>query len=323
MMNVRQMLLGAGVPSFLADMAIPFMWFMAGTTDPDSPSTIEIVRGAQRSLRALGYRVHVSGVLDRSTSMALARISGRNWLSKTWVQIYQDLETARRDPARTGRRDLALAGFGEYYDTRGLTGGPFPSSNIGTPPGPLGMGATDAQLSFGRGIRDKNAMVPIPRWSGVTYSTFARVQRAVNRLLSVPGSVSGEALGGRIDEDGILGEETFRGFKKVQDGHFSYPGKFLMQLITNSAGLAAQATLLASVLEQKADALGVPAGANRGSVSIQAREEQTSGPLTQAETAAIASSESAGAAVKRYLPFLAAAGAVAYFVTKKRKKGKK
>jgi len=322
MQTLRQMLLDAGVSSFLADMAIPFMWFTPGTVDPDAPSVIEIIRGVQRSLRALGYRqVLVSGVLDRDTAAALSRVAGRGWMSKAWVQIYGDVESAKKNAERTGARDLGLAGFGEYFDYRGVTGGPFTGRDIGTPGGPLGMGTVDdagVKLNFGQGIRDKSAMVPIPRSAGATYQTFKRLQRAINRLLSARSDITGKVPGGRVGEDGVIGTNTFEGFKKVQDEHFmaSFPGD------TNSAGLAAHAATLASILEQKADSLGVAAQANRGSTTTST--EQASAPLTEGQAIVLAArGPGVGGALKRYLPLLALAGGIAYYAAQKRKKGMK
>lgn len=321
--NVREMLISAGVPSFLADIAIPFMWFIPGAVDPDSPSIIEINKGMQRSLRKLGYRdVRVSGVLDRETARALDQISppAGSWMQKSFVQIYGDIERAKKNPEQAARRTLALAGFGEFFEYRGEPPGPIPSWRAGTPPGPLDLGSvTDAgvELSFGPGIRDKSVMVPIPRNSGITYTTFLRLQRAINRLLAAKSEFTGTAPGGRIGEDGVIGSGTHKAFRKVQDAHFreSFPGD------TNSAGMAAHASTLAAILEAKANALGISAQANKGSTATSASTEQASTQLSQDQALALAArapSEMGG--ISKYLLFFAAAGGIAWYAASKKKK---
>lgn len=321
--NVRAMLLDAGIPSFLADIAIPFMWFIPGAVDPDSPSIIEINKGMQHSLRKLGYRdVQVSGVLDRATARALDQISppAGSWMQKSFVQIYGDIERAKKNPEQAARRVLALSGFGEFFEYRGEPPGPIPSWRAGTPPGPLDLGSVmDAgiELSFGPGIRDKSVMVPIPRRSGITYATFLRLQRAINRLLAAKGEFTGKAPGGRIGEDGAIGSGTHKAFRKVQDAHFqqSFPGD------TNSAGMAAHASTLAAILEAKANELGVAAQANKGSAATPASTEQAAAPLSQDQALALAAQgpiQMSG--VSKYLLFFAAAGGVAWYAASKRKK---
>lgn len=320
--NVRNMLLNAGIPSVLADIAIPFMWFIPGAVDPDSPSIIEINRGMQRSLKKLGYRdVQVNGVLDRATAQALDQISppAGSWMQKSFVQIYGDIERAKKDPEQAARRTLALAGFGEFFEYRGPPPGPIPSWRAGTPPGPLDLGSimdAGVELSFGPGIRDKSAMVPIPRRSGITYTTFVRLQRVINRLLSANGEF-GPAPGGRIGEDGVIGSGTHKAFRKVQDAHFqqSFPGD------QNSAGMAAHASTLAAILEAKANELGVAAQANKGSTVTQASLDQASTQLSQDQALALAAQgPPAGESMSKYLLFLAAAGGVAWYAASKRKK---
>lgn len=104
--NVRTMLMEIGkVGSFNAELAIPQMFLMPRTTDPDAQATIITVEGVQR---ALG--LEVSGILAPETVQALRRVSGANWPSKTWLQIYGDIADAQK----RGYRPVTETGMGDY-----------------------------------------------------------------------------------------------------------------------------------------------------------------------------------------------------------------
>lgn len=326
--NVREMLMDAGVPSFLTTIAIPFMWFIPGAVDPDSPSIIEINKGIQRILRKLGYRgIQVNGILDRETVLALDQISPPrgSWMQKTFVQIYGDLERAKKNPEAAANRVLALSGFGGYFEYQGAPPGPLPGFRAGTPPGPLGLGGVmDAgvELNFGPGKTQKSVMVAVPWKSGTTYNAFRRLQRNINRLLYAKSEFTKKSPGGRIGEDGSIGKETFKAFKRVQDAHFrqSFPGDM------NTIGLASHAVTLANILEGKADSLGVSKNVNKGSTSTSTSLEQASAPLTQQQAAILAAQpppSEIGEALMKYLPLLAIAGGVAWYAASQKKKGRK
>lgn len=324
-MNVRQMLLDLGVPSITADVAIPFVWFIPGSVDPDSAAIIELNRAMQRGLRRLGYkRVQVTGVLDRETAMALDQVSPPrgSWMRKTFVQILGDILNA--SPADTGPA-YGLAGYFEYA---GEAPGPLPSWRAGTPPGPLGSTWTDLMtgissssssapaprpsgLSFGRGVRNKDSIIPIPKSSGKTYNAFTNLQRQINRLLS--------KVGGRISEDGIIGKrETYPGLQKAQRViGISVPGD------EDTLSMAENAVQIASILKSEADAMGIPANANRGtSVSRASASEPTPPPMTRDQEKQLRGG-GIGGAIKTYLPFLAIAGGVAWYAASKRKRKRK
>lgn len=317
--NVRFMLLDLGVPPYLVDMAIPYSWFLPGTSDPDSPAVIELIRGLQRGLRGIGYKhVLVSGVLDRSTAKALDEISPPkgSWMEKTWVQLYGDVIDAAKNPEQkafdivNGKKGA----LGAYFEYKGPPVGPLPGAIVGTPPGPLGLGATatDAgvELNFGQGVKNKNIIVPIPKSSGPTYTAFKNLQRQINRLLSKRGT--------RIGEDGLIGINTYKGLQTAQDViGMSVPGD------ENTGSMASNAVTIAGILSREADGMGIPKNANQGATtSPAALVESAKAPMTSMQAASFMGG-GVGEAVKKYLPFLAIAGGVAWYAASQRKGGKK
>lgn len=318
--NIRQMLLDLQMPPFLTDMAIPFMFFMPGTIDPDSPSVIDIIKVLQRGLRKLGYaRVRVNGLIDRETAKGLDEISPHgSWMEKTFVQIASDILAAMRNPERTAHKiRFAPSGKGMsgYFQYEGIAPGPLPGFMVGTPPGPLGLGATATDqgvaLEFGQGIANKTNIVPIPKSSGLTYNAFRNMQRQINRALSKKGT--------RIAEDGILGPGTYKALQQAQDviGQ-SVPGD------ESTLEMARHAVSIAYALGTAADSMGISADANKGATSSAAsRGEPTPPPMTAAQAAAYGSGGGVAAALKKYLPFLALAGGAAWYAASQRKKGKR
>jgi hypothetical protein len=320
--NVRTMLLSLKMPSFLIDMAIPFMWFTPGAVDPDSPSVIEIIKGLQRGLLKLGSRVRVSGVLDNATAKGLDEIAGTEgeWMQKTWVQIYGDVLEAMDNPGRKAHK-MRAAGLGSYFEYDGPAPGPLPGWRVGLPPGPLGMyqdlGATaidgGVELEFGRGTKDTNVIVPIPKSSGPTLTAFKNLQRQINRLLSLKGK--------RINEDGLIGAGTFKAFQTVQDAiGVSVPGD------ETTGTMAAHAITIANTLDQQATARNIPANANQGATTSSAASRAVAvAPMSAAQAAAFTGGTGGGGggdvmdALKKYLPFLLLAGGIAFFAAKSRK----
>lgn len=315
--DVRSMLLTLGVGSFVADLAIPFVWFIPGSVDPDSASIIEINKAMQRGLRKIGYgRVQVNGILDRETATALDQVSGPRgaWMQKPFVVILRDILKAMRDPDRKAQEIVSdLSG---YFNYQGIAPGPLPGFMVGLPPGPLGMGATSVDagvsLDFGQGVKSKTNIIPIPKKSGATFSAFKNLQRQINRLLSR------HPKKGRIAEDGIIGKGTFDAFQKAQDViGMSVPGD------ENTLEMAKHAVSIASILNAEATAMGIASTANKGVTATPASaSEPTPAPMT--ETQAASFTVGPMAAMKKYLPFLALAGGIAWFAsTKTKKKSKK
>jgi len=89
--NVREMVLNAGIGQYLAQMAIPYMYFLPRTCDPYAQGTQAIVQGLQNMLAARGHRVPVDGWMGRATMDATRVYAGPRWMDKSWVQIYGDV----------------------------------------------------------------------------------------------------------------------------------------------------------------------------------------------------------------------------------------
>ena len=317
--NVRSMLLTLGVDSYLADMAIPFVWFIPGAVDPDSQSVIEIIRALQRGLRKAGFtHIRVTGVLNSDTARALDQVSPPrgSWMQKTFVQLMGDVIAATKNP---GGIDLAGA-LGSYFEYDGVPPGPLPGYMVGLPPGPLGVDgwwddavekaksiigggaapppSSGPALNFGKG-RDPSNIVPIPKKSGLAYTAFKNLQRQINRLLS--------KVGGRIGEDGIIGKKTLAGFKKAQTvvGQSIGGGGSTLDLARNAVGIAAK-------LQGVANSMGIPTSVNRGAAATPTSAKEPE-PVTPYKAGVMDS-------VKTYAPFLAIAGGVAWYVSTQRKK---
>jgi hypothetical protein len=320
-MDVRSMLLELGAPRYIAEMAIPMSWFLVGTTDPDEPATIEIVKSIQRGLHSLGYkRVHVSGVLDQETAGALSQISGRRWMHKTWLQVMGDVINAKRNPSQKALEmsidrsaSQARGALGSYFEYEGLPPGPLPGYKVGLPPGPLGMGdtATDAgiPLTYGEGSKNASNMVPT---DGDTRAIFKNLQKQINRNLA--------PLGKRVGVDGIIGEHTRKGALAAKS-RYQKNRSYIVNVSASTVSMAANAVTLGKALKEEADAHGIGASAvaNVGAVTTS---DSTKGPLTKEE----ADRKILVGKVTSVLPWVALAGGVAFgaaWWNKRRKKGKR
>jgi hypothetical protein len=309
--DVRAMLVELGVPSFNATMAIPFMFLLPGTTDPDSPSVIEIIKGLQRGLKRLGYRkLAISGLLDQQTARVLDQISppAGSWLQKTWVQLYGDVLATKKQPVRKVH-EMRMESLGSYFEYDGPPVGPLPGILVGTPPGPLGMGATTVDagvaLDFGTGTKSATTMVPT---NSTTDAAFRNVQRQINRLLSA-------IRGGTIGEDGLIGKGTWTAYSKVVDQilRASFEG------VENTAGLAANAVTMANIMSAKADEMGISKTANRGAAQTVAKVvEKTLAPMDSTQLSAVRTA-GIGGLLGKYAPYLLLAGGVAWFAASQRK----
>lgn len=313
--DVRIMLLDLGVPQYLTEIVIPYVWFIPGAVDPDAQGIIELNMALQRGLQKLGFKkVKPTGVIDRHTAIALDQVSTPrgSWMQKSFVQLLGDVLNAMKNPDRAfAKSDIAL-GLAGYFEYEGVPPGPLPGPMVGLPPGPLGMGATamDAgvELEFGQGIRSGTNIVPIPKGSGTTDAAFKNLQRQINRLLSR------HPKKGRIAEDGIIGKHTFAAFQKAQIvTGISFPGD------ENTLEMAKHAVSIADIMESEADAMGIPKGANKGSPSTTASvSEPTPMPMTPAQAASFSQM-----GISKFLPLLAIAGGVAWWAsTQKKPKGK-
>jgi hypothetical protein len=314
--NARSMLLDLGVGSFVADMSIPYLWFVPGAADPDSPAVIEIIKAMQRGLRSIGYgNIKVNGVLDRETAAALDQVSPPrgSWMEKSFIQLLGDIISATKNPDRVAHKASFGGGLGGYFNYQGKPPGPLPGYMVGLPPGPLGMdGLLDTPLTFGQGTKNKTNIIPIPKKSGPTYAAFKNLQRQLNRVLSlIPG-------GGRIAEDGIIGQETLDGLRRVKSamGIFGIPLKF-----ENTLDVANRAVSLADALKTYADERGASTRANVGAATTAASisEPTPARPIISAHTEMVQSTS----AIKKYAPFLLGAAVIAWFAATQKKTKKK
>lgn len=89
--DLRDMLLAAGVGSFVAQSAILYMNYLPGTTEPYAQGVREIIMGLQRLLRMQGQIVEVDGGFGATTVDALKKFAGPLWYEKSWAQLYQDV----------------------------------------------------------------------------------------------------------------------------------------------------------------------------------------------------------------------------------------
>ena len=268
--NVRTMLLELGTPPYLADMAIPFVWFTPGTTDPDSQPVMELIQAAQR-----GLGMHPSGILTAETARALDVVSGPEWMSKAWIQILGDVLTGQGAPKaayRAGRllvgAPVGLQGLGASMVEYGFRSRPrrrsFFRSNQYSLSG-LGTTSTDQgnELTFGKGIKDPENMVPI---GGLTKGIFEELQRQINRT------------GGSVAVDGIIGAGTLKGFKQSLSV-ISTPmlGAAQLQSISNTLQLASHAFTAMSSLQ------GLPSQPKRAVVAPRPKVDSTTAPITDQE----------------------------------------
>jgi hypothetical protein len=104
--DVTTVLLEMGMDRTNATLSIPFMWFMPATTDAYSPEVIMIIESLQARLSQMGYPNAQRGFVDKATANALNQLAGRNWRSKTWLQIYGDV--LHKDASGAPKRSNAM-----------------------------------------------------------------------------------------------------------------------------------------------------------------------------------------------------------------------
>ena len=268
MPTIREQLVNFGIPEYLATMTIPFMQFTPSFSDPDSPGTIQAIKGLQNGLRKIGYnKIKPTGVFTAATALAIKEISGPAWRDKNFSQLYGDIQDVIDNPSRkVHRMETNMAGFGlglgSYFDYKGPPVGPLPGRLIGTPPGPLGLGDTAVDqgvtLTFGRGIKDPTNMVPI---DDATKSAFLGLQKQTNRILSLMNAPL-------VAEDGIIGSETKIGFERAAkyglEKAQTWGEKGIATLLSgflskgSTAGIASAAISAAITMRQVADNLKAP-----------------------------------------------------------------
>jgi len=121
--DVRKMLMSFGIGSYVAEMAIPQMFLLPQTTDPDAQATLTIIEGLQNGLNKVGANLEVNGLLTPATVQVLRHVAGRSWTGKTWLQIYGDVAEMidngmmlKPSPPRVGSSGPAMGEYTEIGD---------------------------------------------------------------------------------------------------------------------------------------------------------------------------------------------------------------
>lgn len=190
-----------GMNRATATMAVPFMWFTPGGTDPYSPVVIMMIEALQHRLRHMGYENRADGFVDRATIRALTDISGPSWKSKAWIQVYGDVLHA----AATGRVPTTTKEEIMSYTTMGRINGrvrPLLERSAGTRWGSLGaINETDwCSTSNPQGNCKPYANICKPM-NATTLGYVKDLQRQLNRLRKK----AGKKL---LYVDGSLGPKT-------------------------------------------------------------------------------------------------------------------
>jgi hypothetical protein len=172
--DVRQELLELGMDDVTATMAVPYIWFLPGTSDPYSPVVIMVVEAIQHKLQTLGVATRADGFVDGATNAALASIAGPDWKAKPWITVIGDVLAASRKAS-----PMSLGSLGDY-DVVGYYGS-------------LGVVDTDKWTH----ARDGSCMGLSP----VVVGLFKEVQAQANRVLKQ----RGQKL---LAVDGFLGART-------------------------------------------------------------------------------------------------------------------
>ncbi len=130
-MDLRDMLLAAGIGQFNAQMSIPYMNFLPNTTDPYAQGVMQLVRGMQTLLNKRGGRLVVDGGMGETTIRELTKYAGPRWYDKSWAQLLGDVIAGKRWPGyqREDRAGLSPeeaaaeheADLAEYTSVGGIT----------------------------------------------------------------------------------------------------------------------------------------------------------------------------------------------------------
>jgi hypothetical protein len=95
-LDLRDMLLVAGVGQFNAIMSIPYMNMLPSTTDPYAQGVMQIVRGLQRLLNKRGAKLIEDSGMGEKTVRAMMIYAGPRWPDKSWAQLYGDVISGQK-----------------------------------------------------------------------------------------------------------------------------------------------------------------------------------------------------------------------------------
>lgn len=157
-LDLRDMLLSAGIGQYNAVMSIPYMSMLPSTTDPYAQGVMQLVRGLQRLLNGRGGKLIEDGGLGEATVRALMFYAGPRWQDKNWAQLYGDVIAGQQWPGwkRHGRSpnnqnivvQTPMAGDRWDYSKAGLGLDPF--GDLLTNPVVLAAGAFAVWWKFFR-----------------------------------------------------------------------------------------------------------------------------------------------------------------------------
>ncbi len=263
MPDVLEQLKKLGLSEVTAGMAIPYMWFSPGSSEPYSPVVIMIVRGVQNGLRTLGVQTRGDGFIDSATSRALTRISGAHWKAKAWVQIYGDIidTIAGRAPLGPEEQDMTYSTSLQNYDYYGA--GHYEGQ----------YGSLGATFSPGEGssfVTRKGICVPLkgpPDDVTINLRAHKALQRQTNRVLSKVG-------GALIAEDGDIGPLTVAAVQAafIASGK-SAPPASCQQIATLIAGITPDLQSIADSAGAVAKPSGIPRGGRERMIDPVTGEE--------------------------------------------------
>ena len=92
----RDLLLDLGVTSYNATMLIETLMMAPATTEAAAAPTMLLVGHIQEVLNELGADLVPNGYIDAPTAMALATISGKGFLHRSWFDVVKDVVVAKR-----------------------------------------------------------------------------------------------------------------------------------------------------------------------------------------------------------------------------------
>jgi hypothetical protein len=227
--DVVDVVMRMGMPRSLATMVITYMWYSPRSSDPYSPSVIEIVKTLQSGLARLGYATRRDGFVGKPTVAALSEISGPGWKTKSWIEIYADVLHLLEAGARPGGL-AGMAGMGDLFSDLFKKETWFPSST------PSPSSSQDFTISGGV-CKPSNA---------TALAAFKDLQRQINRLHKLWEFKL-------IAVDGRPGPHTTRSLNNI------YSAQGVSTHYPDCSGYAAKAESEAKVIKTIADFAGAPA----------------------------------------------------------------